>query len=79
MEAVQASIAQTSEPQAIEEVADVQTPADEENVQLEARLNEEFYGKTSHKRHNAHLAHVPSDENDLLISTINDMNIWFRK
>ena len=43
-------------------------PADEENVFL----------RLSHKRYNAHHEHLPSDENDLLIDTINDMDLGWK-
>ena len=43
-------------------------PADEENVFL----------RLSHKRYNAHHEHVPSDENDLLIETINSMDLGWK-
>jgi len=43
-------------------------PPDAQNVLL----------RTSHKRYNAHHAHVASDENDLLISTINDMDLGWK-
>ena len=43
-------------------------PADEENVFL----------RLSHKRYNAHHEHVPSDENDLLIQTINEMDLGWK-
>jgi hypothetical protein len=58
--------------------ANVSSPADEENIQLEARMDEAIFGRTSHKRFNAHHAHVASDENDLLISTINDMDLGWK-
>lgn len=41
-------------------------------------MNEEIFGKTSHKRYNAHHAHVASDENDLMIQTINDMDLGWK-
>ena len=52
-----------------EEVADESgSPPDEENVFL----------RTSHKRYNAHHEHVPSDETDLLIQTINEMDLGWK-
>jgi len=44
------------------------SPPDEQNIFL----------RTSHKRFNAHHAHVPSDENDLLIQTINEMELGWK-
>jgi hypothetical protein len=37
-----------------------------------------FFARDSHKRFNAHHAHVPSDENDLLISTINSLDLGWK-
>jgi hypothetical protein len=34
--------------------------------------------RKNHKRHNAHLEHVPSDEIDLLIDTINSMDLGWK-
>lgn len=47
------------------------TPPDEQNVQLDTR-------RKTHRRHNIHLEHVPSDETDLLISTINEMDLGWK-
>jgi len=48
-------------------------PPDEQNVFLE------FLGRRkTHKRHNAHREHKPSDETDLLISTINGMDLGWK-
>jgi hypothetical protein len=43
---------------------------------LESELN--LRGRTHHKRYNTHLEHVPSDEMDLLIETINDMDLGWK-
>lgn len=45
-------------------------PPDEQNVFLGQRK--------THKRHNVHHEHVPSDETDLLISAINDMDLGWK-
>jgi hypothetical protein len=47
-------------------------PPDETNVFLREQL------RTSHKRYNAHHEHVPSDENDLLIQAINDLDLGWK-
>ena len=47
------------------------SPPDEQNVQLNTR-------RTNHIRRNTHLEHVPSDEMDLLISTINEMDLGWK-
>lgn len=47
------------------------TPPDEQNVQL-------FERRKTHKRHNTHLEHVPTDETDLLIQTINEMDLGWK-
>jgi hypothetical protein len=41
-------------------------------------LNEKIFGRTSHKRFNAHHAHVASNENDLMIQTINDLDLGWK-
>jgi hypothetical protein len=48
--------------------ATTDAPPDEENVFL----------RLSHKRFNAHHAHVASDENDLLIDTINGSDLGWK-
>ena len=65
---------------AAEEVINAQTaPADETNLQLEAKLDAKIFQKAkSHKRYNAHARHVPSDETDLLISSINSLDIGWK-
>ena len=65
---------------AAEEVINAQTaPADETNLQLEAKLDAKIFKKAkSHKRYNAHARHVPSDETDLLISAINSLDIGWK-
>ena len=40
--------------------------------------NQKVFRRTSHRRFNAHHAHVPSDENDLLIDAINSMDIGWK-
>lgn len=45
-------------------------PPDEQNVFLGRRK--------THTRHNIHLEHVPTDETDLLISTINEMDLGWK-
>ena len=44
------------------------SPSDEANIFL----------RSSHKRYNAHHAHVPSDENDQLIELINELDIGWK-
>lgn len=51
-----------------------QAPEDDANIQLDAQI----FQRTSSKRFNAHHAHVPSDENDLLISTINSLDLGWK-
>lgn len=36
------------------------------------------FQRKSHTRYNAHHAHVPSDENDLMIQAINDLNLTWK-
>jgi hypothetical protein len=48
-------------------------PPDEQNILLEY-----LTPKKSNRRFNAHLDHVPSDNMDLLISTINDMDLGWK-
>lgn len=52
----------------------VQEPADDANVQLDAQI----FQRTSSKRVNAHHEHVPSDENDLMISAINSLDLGWK-
>lgn len=58
-------------------------PADEEDLQLTADVQastflRESHKRKSHKRFNAHHAHVPSDENDALIDAINNSNLGWK-
>ena len=69
---------ESSDDADVQTKSNVSTPEDEQNIQLEARINEKIFGRTSHKRFNAHHAHVPSDENDMLIQTINDMDLGWK-
>lgn len=48
-------------------------PPDDQNVLLEY-----LTPKKSNRRFNAHLEHIPSDDMDLLISTINDMDLGWK-
>ena len=48
-------------------------PPDEQNILLEY-----LQPKKSSRRFNAHLEHIPSDDMDLLISTINDMDLGWK-
>lgn len=41
-------------------------------------MSDKIFAKKSHKRFNAHAAHVPSDENDLLISSINSLDLGWK-
>lgn len=36
------------------------------------------FQRKSHRRFNAHHAHVPSDENDLMIQAINDLKLTWK-
>ena len=49
-------------------------PADDANVQLDAQI----FQRTSSKRINAHHEHVPSDENDIMISAINSLDLGWK-
>jgi hypothetical protein len=52
---------------------------DNSNIQLNAILSQEKIKPQAHsKRSNPHHDHVPSDEMDLLISTINELDLgWY--
>lgn len=61
------------------------SPADVEELQLNAETEiqassfmRESHKRKSHKRFNAHHAHVPSDENDLLIDAINSLDLGWK-
>lgn len=58
-------------------------PADEENLQLSEEVEastfiRESHKRLSHKRYNAHHAHVASDKNDLLIDAINSNDLGWK-
>lgn len=71
-------------------LAEVETPQDKTDLALEEatllQTSEEektdlldYIGKRkSHTRHNLHHEHVPTDETDLLISTINSMDLGWK-
>jgi len=42
------------------------------------RSKEHIFQRKSHRRFNAHHAHVPSDENDLMIQAINDLKLTWK-
>jgi len=42
------------------------------------KLSPKRLSKKSHKRFNAHAEHVPSDENDLIISSINALDLGWK-
>ena len=66
---VEETSSQNTEESAAEDApANSGPPADETNVLL----------RTSHKRMNAHHMHVPSDSNDLLIQTINELDLGWK-
>jgi len=62
----------------VDEQADV--PEDDANIQLSSTVGsqQKTFQRTSHKRFNAHAEHVPSDETDLLISVINEMDLGWK-
>ena len=41
-------------------------------------LSDKIFAKKSHKRFNAHAAHVPSDMNDLMIESINKLDLGWK-
>jgi hypothetical protein len=71
-------------------LAEVETPQDktdlalEEATLLQTSVEEKqdllnYLGKRkSHTRHNLHHEHVPTDETDLLISTINSLDLGWK-
>lgn len=56
------------------------SPTDETNVQIKAEIKSKLrsFARTSHKRFNAHKAHKPSDENDMLIQLINELDLGWK-
>ena len=66
---------------AAEDVVNAQSsggPADDTNVLLSDKAFAKASIKKSHKRFNAHAEHVPSDENDLIISSINALDLGWK-
>ena len=55
-------------------------PTDETNLQIksEIRSKAKSFARQSHKRFNAHKAHKPSDENDMLIQLINQLDLGWK-
>ena len=60
----------SAEADTTEAAPSTSAPPDEQNVFLGRRK--------THTRHNTHLEHVPTDETDLLISTINEMDLGWK-
>lgn len=42
------------------------------------RSKAKSFARTSHKRFNAHHAHIPSDANDMLIQLINELDLGWK-
>lgn len=60
--------------------ATADAPTDETNLMIGSTIRSRTsdFQRKSHKRFNAHHAHVPSDENDLMIQAINDLNLTWK-
>lgn len=58
--------------------AEKKAPAPGSATNVQAKSAKKPAKKTSSKRKNLHLAHKPSDETDLLITTVNDGDFGFK-
>jgi hypothetical protein len=75
--------ASNSVAQIVQDAFNNDGPADEEEIQIEADVQtsafqRESHKRKSHKRFNAHHAHVASDENDVLINAINTLDLGWK-
>ena len=67
--------------ESVTDEAEVQTadvPEEVLDLQLDSEIFAEVNARRSHKRQNVHHTHIPSDINDLLIETINDLDIGWK-